>query len=87
MNSFQLEVENRFTILGNLQELNIEQFNTTPIEAGKKILGLKKKEEWVAPNKWELMEQRRKTKIKIETTKSVRLKDQLKKYTQYRKKK
>lgn len=78
MSSFQVEVENRFAILGNIQKLNIEQFNTTLVEAGKKILGLKKKEECVTPKTWVLIEQRRKTKKKILTTKSVRLKDQLK---------
>ena len=78
--TFQLEVKNKFNILQDKQELDIDDFNTVLVEAGKKTLGLRKrkKEEWISTETWDMIEKRRETKRKLLSTKSSRLKDQLK---------
>ncbi|XP_061188077.1 craniofacial development protein 2-like [Saccostrea echinata] len=47
MKSFQIEVKNRLTIIKNKQELSIEQFNTTLVEA--ENIGVEKEEEGRMP--------------------------------------
>ena len=47
--AFRRELKNRFQILGEEQEMNIDAFNQTFKTAGEKVLGFKKrkKEEWI----------------------------------------
>ena len=59
--------------------MNLEIFNKVLRESGEKILGFKckKKEEWIRSNTWKKIEERKVMKQRINSTKSVRVKDQL----------
>ena len=76
---FRREQKNRFQILGEEQEINIDSFNQVFKAAGEKVLGFKKrkKEEWIPGKTWEKIETRRGIKQQISSTRSERLRDQL----------
>ena len=76
----QTEIRNRFTVLLDQQEMDLYQFNQTLAEAGKKVLGprRRKKEDWISRVTWKKIEDRKEKKRKILSTKSTRLKAQLK---------
>ena len=75
--AFAVEVKNRFQVLGEQQEMTIDGFNQALREAGKKVLGFrrKKKEEWIKEETWKKIDERRQTKEKINNTRSERLKE------------
>ena len=76
---FRRELKNRFQILGEEQEMNIDSFNQVFKAAGEKVLGFKKrkKEEWIQGKTWEKIETRRGVKQQISSTQSERVRDQL----------
>ena len=57
----------------------MENFNKVLRESGEKILGFKckKKEEWIRPETWKKIDERKAIKQRINSTKSERIKDQL----------
>ena len=59
--------------------MNLENFNKVLRESGEKILGFKckKKEEWIRPETWKKIDERKAIKQRINSTKSERIKDQL----------
>ena len=77
--AFQLDFKNRFRILQEEQELNIDSFNQALMETSKKLLGYrrKKKEEWIKSDTWTTIDERKATKKKLNDAKSQRLKEQL----------
>ena len=77
--AFQLDLKNRFRILQEEQELNIDSFNQVLMETNKKLLGYrrKKKEEWIKSDTWTTIDERKATKKKLNDAKSQRLKEQL----------
>ena len=78
---FRRELKNRFQILGEEQETNIDSFNQVFKAAGEKVLGFKKrkKEEWIEEEGKTLkkIETRRGVKQQISSTQSERIRDQL----------
>ena len=60
--------------------MDLYQFNQTLVEAGKKVLGprRRKKEEWITTDTWKKIEDRKEKKRKILSTRSARLKAQMK---------
>ena len=78
--TYQTEIRNRFAVLLDQQEMDLSQFNQILVEAGKKILGprRRKKEEWITTNTWKKIEDRKEKKRKILSTRSARLKAQMK---------
>ena len=78
---FRRELKNRFQILGEEQEMNIDSSNQVFKAAGEKVLGFKKrkKEEWIQGKTWEKIETRRGVKQQISSTQSERVRDQLRK--------
>ena len=78
-NAFQLDLKNRFCILQEEQELNIDSSNQALMETSKKLLGYrrKKKEEWIKSDTWTTIDERKATKQKLNDAKSQRLKEQL----------
>ena len=77
---FKQELKNRFQVLGEKQEMNIDTFNQAFREAGEKVLGYKKKnkEKWIQTRTWQKIAERKVIKQKINSTRSERVKDQLK---------
>ena len=77
---FQLELRNRFSILQDEQELDIDNFNQALLHTSDNILGpkRKRKEEWISNNTWKKIDERKEVKQKILHTRSHRLKEQLK---------
>ena len=75
--AFEVEVKNRFQVLGEQQEMTIDGFNQALREAGEKVLGFrrKKKEEWIKEETWKKIDERKQTKEKINNTRSERLKE------------
>ena len=80
--AYSLEVQNRFHLLklDQGENINLEDFNKVLKESGEKILGFKckKKEEWIQQDTWKKIEERKAIKQRINSTKSERIKDQLK---------
>ena len=78
--TYQTEIKNRFAVLLEQQEMDLYQFNQTLVEAGKKVLGprRRKKEEWITTDTWKKIEDRKEKKRKILSTRSARLKAQMK---------
>ena len=79
--TYQTEIRNRFAVLLDQQEMDLYQFNQTLVEAGrKKVLGPRrnKKEEWITTDTWKKIEDRKEKKRKILSTRSARLKAQMK---------
>ena len=80
--AYSLEVRNRFQLLqlDTEKELNLDNFNKVLRESGEKVLGFKcrKKEEWIRPDTWKKIEERKAMKQRINSTKSERIKEQLK---------
>ena len=76
--SFKLELKNRFHVLQDEQEMNIDSFNQVLTETSKSLLGYRKnrKEEWIKTDTWKTIDERKETK-KINDTKSQRIKNQL----------
>ena len=74
------EIRNRFAVLLDQQEMDLYQFSQTLVEAGKKVLGprRRKKEEWITTDTWKKIEDRKEKKRKILSTRSARLKAQMK---------
>ena len=62
--------------------MDLYQFNQTLMEAGKKVLGprRRKKEEWITTDTWKKIEHRKEKKRKILSTRSARLKAQMESY-------
>ena len=78
--AYSIEVQNRFHLLQlDKDEVKLEDFNKVLRESGEKILGFKcrKKEEWIRPATWTKIDERRAMKLRINSTKSERIKDQL----------
>ena len=77
--AFKLELKNRFHVLQEEQEMNIDSFNQVLTETSKSLLGYRKKqkEEWIKTDTWKTIEERKETKKKINDTKSQRIKNQL----------
>ena len=79
--AYSLEVQNRFHLLklDQGENINLEDFNKVLKESGEKILGFKckKKEEWIQQDTWKKIEERKAIKQRINSTKSERIKDQL----------
>ena len=77
--AFRRELKNRFQILGEEQEMNIDSFNQAFKEAGEKVLRFKKKkrEEWIQEETWKKIETRRGVKQRMNSTQSHRVRDQL----------
>ena len=78
--TYQTEVRNSFAVLLDQQEMDLYQFNQTLVEAGKKVLGprRRKKEEWITTDTWKKIEGRKEKKRKILSIRSARLKAQMK---------
>ena len=76
--SFQVELRNRFNVLDNRQDLDLEVSNKEILAAGEKILGRarKRKEQWISSETWKTIDERRQTKQKILQSRSERLKQQ-----------
>ena len=70
--AFKLELKNRFHVLQEEQEMNIDSFNQVLTETSKSLLGYRKKrkEEWIKTDTWKTIEERKETKKKINDTKS-----------------
>ena len=62
--TYQTEIRNRFAVLLDQQEMDLSQFNQILVEAGKKILGprRRKKEEWITTDTWKKIEDRKEKK-------------------------
>ena len=77
--AFRRELRNRFQILGEEQEMNIDSFNQAFKTAGEKVLGFKKKkkEEWIQWETWKKVETRKEIKQKMNSTQSERVRNQL----------
>lgn len=77
--TYQTEIRNRCAVLLDQQEMDLYQFNQTLVEAGKKVLGprRKKKEEWITTDTWRKTEDRKEKKRKILSTRSDRLKAEM----------
>ena len=77
--AFRRELKNRFQILGEEQETNIDSFNQAFKAAGEKVRAFKKKkgEEWIQGETWEKIETRRGVKQRMNSTQSERVRDQL----------
>ena len=78
--AYSLEVQNRFELLQlDPEDMDLENFNKVLRESGEKILGFKcrKKEEWIRPETWKKIDERKSVKQRINSTKSERIKDQL----------
>ena len=75
--AFRRELKNRFQILGEGQEINIDSFNQAFKEAGEKVLGFKKRknEEWTQGETWKKIETRRGVKQRMNSTQSERVRD------------
>ena len=78
--SFQVELRNRFNLLTDQQELDIDSFNQAILGAGKRILGTarRRKEQWISERTWETIKERKEVKKKMLQAKSERIKQQLK---------
>ena len=77
--AFKLELKNRFHVLQEEQEINIDSFNQVLTETSRSLLGYRKKrkEEWIKTDTWKTIDERKETKKKINDTKSQRIKNQL----------
>ena len=64
--TYQTEIRNRFAVLLDQQENDLYKFNQTLVEAGKKVLGprRRKKEEWITTDTWKKIEDRLKAQMK-----------------------
>ena len=73
--AFKLELKNRFHILQEKQEMNIDSFNQVLTETSKSLQGYRKKrkEEWIKTHTWKTIDERKETKKKINDTKSQRI--------------
>lgn len=76
--AFGRELKNRFQILGEEQEMNIDSFNQSFKAAGE-VLSFKKrkKEEWIQWETWKKVETRKQIKQRMNSTQSERVRDQL----------
>ena len=77
--AFKHKLKNRFHVLQEEQEMNIDSFNQVLTETSKSLLGYRKnrKEEWIKTDTWKTIDERKETKKKINDTKSQRIKNQL----------
>ena len=77
--ALKLELNNRFHVLQEEQEMNIDSFNQVLTETSKSLLGYRKKrkEEWIKTDTWKTIDEWKETKKKINDTKSQRIKNQL----------
>ena len=77
---YRLELQNRFKKLEGKEDLNIEDINQVYIETGERILGFKKRKRkvWMKKDTWDKIEERKTIKGKIDSTRSERVKAQLK---------
>jgi hypothetical protein len=77
--TFQVEVQNRFSVLQEQTEMELHHFNEVLLKASKKVLGSKKKkkEEWITVDTWKKIDERKEKKHKILTTRSERVKEKL----------
>ena len=76
---FSIELKNRFSILGDYEELELKEmwnhFKSAYNETASNILGQKKKnQEWISAESWKLVDERRTVKAKIVCTRSERMK-------------
>ena len=81
---YRLELQNRFRELEGKEDLNIDDINQVYTETGEKVLGFRKRKqkEWIQKETWTKIEERKTMKGKIDSTRSERVKEQLKqKYT------
>ena len=78
-NALKLELKNRFHVLQEEQEMNIDNFNQVLTETSKSLLGYRKnrKEEWIKTDTWKTIDEWKETKKKINDTKSQQIKEQL----------
>ena len=95
---FKLEIKNRFQLLENLitEDTNTisvndewEKIHNIYTEASKKVLGFKRQvhKEWITPETWKLIDERKEVNNKICQTHSDRIKEKLRtKYTECNKK-
>ena len=88
-NAFVLQLRNRFQALSNIDEQSIDEEEDTVNqkwkqvknifdEASKTCLGMqktRKKKEWITPDTWQVIEERRQLKKKINDSKSARLRE------------
>ena len=88
-NAFVLQLRNRFQALSNIDEQSIDEEEDTVNqqwkqvknifdEASKTCLGMqktRKKKEWITPDTWQAIEERRQLKKKINDSKSARLRE------------
>ena len=91
---YMLELRNRFSCLEQEDETQTTEqdvierewnkIKTAYNESAKEILGYRKRknQEWISPNSWKEIEERKKLKNKIDSTRSERIKDRLRE--QYR---
>ena len=78
--AFRQELRNRFQILGEEHEMNIDQVNQIFKAAGEKVLGFKrrKKEEWIIKEQtWKKIDERKVMKQRVNSAKSERIRNQL----------
>ena len=56
--AFKLELKNRFHVLQEEQDMNIDSFNQVLTETNKSLLGYRKnrKEEWIKTNTWKTID-------------------------------
>ena len=81
-NLFKIEIRNRFQVLSSDtdHEVTLDDFNKTYRETAEEILGFKKREQkdWIQVATWDKIEERRVMKQRMNSTKSERIKNQLK---------
>ena len=77
---FQLEVRNRFEVLRDQHQLDLDDFNEVMVDVGQETLGWRrrKKEEWISTKTWDMIGKRKAIKNKLLSAKSPRLKENLK---------
>ena len=78
--AFQLEVRNRFEVLQDQQQLDLDDFNTVMMKVGQETLGLisRQKEEWISAKTRDTIVNRKSTKNKLFSSRSPWLKENLK---------
>lgn len=69
--AFKIEVNNRFSILQDDQELNVHSFNQVLTGVSKKFLGYNKrrKKDWITLDTWKTIDRRKKVKKKAQEAK------------------
>ena len=83
--AFQVELQNKYDLLQDDQEMTIANFNTAMRESAENVLGHKKKSKecWIQSDTWRKIDERKDLKKKMNQTRSERIKEQLKaKYSQ-----